>query len=195
MGACSPAVSAGRVVGPECDPVTEILWVILTQRYFLGEFEGKMSRSKNVKTMNNYSGLHPSIGDDHPPLVVFDGVCVLCSHYVKWVIGRDRNSLFLFTHAQSELGQALYERLDLDRVNFETNLVIHRGKVFMRMQAFTEICRLLGWPWRVMTLLNFLPDVLNNWVYERIKRNRYRLFGKREVCLVSDAELARRFID
>lgn len=138
--------------------------------------------------------LSQSNWDGKQPLIVFDGVCVLCSGFAKWVIKRDKKKLFLFTFAQSELGKNLYNHFDLDGVEFETNLVIFEGDVFVRMQAFFQICKVLGLPWRLISLLNFLPQTVLNWIYERIKNNRYQIFGKMDDCLIPEGDLKDRFI-
>ena len=132
--------------------------------------------------------------DGKRPLIVFDGVCVLCSGFINWVIRNDKEHQFLFTTAQSELGQALYQQLDMDMNDFETNLVIIGGDFFIRFQAFFIVCHVIGWPWRLFNLFDFLPTIVLDWIYERIKRNRFSVFGRREVCLVPDPALKTRFI-
>lgn len=132
--------------------------------------------------------------DGKQPLIVFDGVCVLCSGFIHWVIAHDKEQKFLFTTAQSELGQAFYRHLKMDMNDFETNLVIIGGELFIRMQAFFIVCHVIGWPWRLFNIFDCLPNVVLDWIYERIKRNRYSVFGRREECMVPDPALKTRFI-
>jgi predicted DCC family thiol-disulfide oxidoreductase YuxK len=128
------------------------------------------------------------------PLIVFDDVCVLCSGFVQWVIAHDPDQLFRFTSAQGPLGQALYRDLGLDPVNFETNLVIVEGKAFGKLDAFIEVAYRLGGLWRAITALRLLSPGLRNWLYDRIARNRYALFGRRETCWLPSADVADRVI-
>lgn len=131
---------------------------------------------------------------DERPLIVFDGVCVLCSGFAQFVISRDTNKDFLLTHAQSDLGQALFQHYGLDTYSFETNLLIDDGLAYGRLEAMGLILRRLGWPWRAAMGLLWLPRPIGRWVYQRIARNRYAMFGRRKECWVPDGELRTRLI-
>jgi predicted DCC family thiol-disulfide oxidoreductase YuxK len=39
-----------------------------------------------------------------------------------------------------------------------------------------------------------VPRPLRDWLYDCIARNRYRLFGQRQTCLVPTPEIAGRFL-
>lgn len=128
------------------------------------------------------------------PLIVFDNVCVLCSGFVKWVIAHDTQRQFRFTSAQGPLGQALYRGLDLDPTDFETNLVVMENRVYGKLDAFIEVASRLGGIWRAATMLRALPRPTRDWLYDRIARNRYRIFGRRETCWLPAPEIADRVI-
>lgn len=133
--------------------------------------------------------------DGRRPLIVFDGICLLCSHFARWVVRHDVSENFCFSTAQSDLGQALYAHFDLDGEEFETNLVIIDGRLYEKLDAMIAVCRVLGWPWRLVSVMSLLPQGVKDWLYNRIARNRYRLFGKREMCLVPDGKLAERMVE
>ena len=133
--------------------------------------------------------------DGRQPLIVFDGICILCSQFAGWVVRQDVNEIFRFSMAQSPLGQALYRHFELDPVTFETNLVIIDGRLYEKLDAMIAVCVALGGPWRMVRLLRPLPQWLKDWLYNRIARNRYRLFGKREACLIPDGKFAERMVD
>lgn len=101
----------------------------------------------------------PAFPDDKP-LIVFDGVCVLCTSFARFVARRDTAHQFRFTAAQSPLGEALFRHYGLDPVNYETNLLIADGRVFGKMDAFAGIMRRLGGLWRWTGLLASLPAPL-----------------------------------
>lgn len=135
----------------------------------------------------------PAFPDDRP-LIVFDGVCVLCLGFARFVIRRDRQKLFRFATAQSSLGQGLYRHFGLNPVEFETNLVLAEGQLHGKLGAFIAVMRLLGWPWRALGVLAILPRPLADWVYDRIARNRYRLFGRTEDCMLPPPDWRDRFL-
>ncbi|MEM7722332.1 MAG: DUF393 domain-containing protein, partial [Pseudomonadota bacterium] len=91
-------------------------------------------------------------------LIVFDGKCVLCSGFFKTMVRIDTDERFAFTTAQSDLGQALYRALDLPTDDFETNLVIVDGVIYQRLDAFAAAMRAVGWPWRALAALRFIPE-------------------------------------
>lgn len=128
-------------------------------------------------------------------LIVFDGVCVLCSGFFRFMLKHDREKRFQFATAQSALGQRLYADLGLPTDDFDTNLVIVDGQVFTHMDAFAAAMRSLGWPWRALDAVRLIPRPLRTWLYYRVARNRYALFGKTETCLMPDVTTRGRFAD
>lgn len=134
-----------------------------------------------------------TIEDDHP-LIIFDGVCMLCSGLVRTIVRLDRHRRFRFAMAQSPFGEALYRRHGLRTDFYETNLVVVDGAIFTRMDSIIAIGEQLGWPWRAIRVLNILPSELRTWLYDQIARNRYTLFGKKDSCEIPSAELRSRII-
>jgi predicted DCC family thiol-disulfide oxidoreductase YuxK len=134
------------------------------------------------------------------PLIVFDGICHLCTGFVHFVIRHDRAALFHFLPAQSSRGEALYARCGLKsgapvNQDWDSNLLVLDGRVYTELDAFIEITRRFGGLWSLMPVLYAIPRVLRDWLYNRIARNRYRWFGKRDVCYLPTPDLAARFLD
>ncbi|MCB1511778.1 MAG: DUF393 domain-containing protein [Hyphomicrobiaceae bacterium] len=125
--------------------------------------------------------------DDSLGLIVFDGDCILCSRFVQFVLAHDRQAYFRFTTAQGPLGQALYRHYGLDAVDFETNLVIIEGVLHEKLSAFAEVTQRIGGGWQVLSILRQLPRPIADWTYDRIAKNRYAMFGRRESCLMPSA--------
>ncbi|RED11168.1 thiol-disulfide oxidoreductase DCC family protein [Pontivivens insulae] len=127
-------------------------------------------------------------------LIVFDGECVLCSAFMQFIFDHDNDSHFAFVLAQSQLGQDIYTALDLPTDTFETNLVIVRGQVWTKLQAFGAAMSRLGWPWKLGALAFIIPRVIGNPTYNAIARNRYRIWGRTATCLVPSDALRSRFL-
>ncbi|MDF0598671.1 thiol-disulfide oxidoreductase DCC family protein [Psychromarinibacter halotolerans] len=126
--------------------------------------------------------------------IVFDGECVLCSGFFRFMLKRDRAGRFRYATAQSDLGQALYAALGLPTDFFETNLVIVDGRIYRKVDAFAAAMRALPAPWPVLGVAAWLPGWLKVSVYNVIARNRYRLFGRHDSCMVPDTALRARFL-
>lgn len=132
---------------------------------------------------------HAPTGD----LILFDGTCVFCSAFARFIARRDSARHFRFVTAHSPTGQALYVAHGLDPVAMTTNIVITHGTPHIRLRALTAAMRRLGWPWRVICVLDLIPRSLADPAYDWIARNRYRL-GRRE-CPLPSAELKARLIE
>ena len=134
----------------------------------------------------NFDGSHP--------LVVFDGVCALCSGFARWVVLLDRGQKFRFATAQSPLGEALYRQYGLRTDIYETNIVIIDGIAYQRMDSLIAVFDAVGWPWRAVRVLKLLPRPARDWLYGLIARNRYALFGQKANCDIPSAALRNRII-
>lgn len=125
-------------------------------------------------------------------LIVFDGACVFCSGFARFIARHDRKRRFLFVTAQWEPGRVLYEQHGLDADLMDTNIVIVAGRPHVRLQAFAAAMGALGWPWAVLAVLGRIPARLADPSYDFIARNRYRL--GRQACPAPSAELEGRII-
>ncbi len=126
-------------------------------------------------------------------LILFDGVCVFCSRWVRFVIDRDAAMRFRFVAVQDPRGQALARQFGIDPAFPETNAVILGGTAYFKSDAALRVLSLLPrWGW--VRALAWMPRTLRDFAYDRIARNRYRLFGRNESCLLPTPELAARFL-
>jgi predicted DCC family thiol-disulfide oxidoreductase YuxK len=127
-------------------------------------------------------------------VILFDGVCIFCSRWVRFVAARDTAKRFRFTPIQSEYGTRLAQAFGIDPDDPDTNAVIHGGRAFFKSDAaLTVLSQLPGWGWT--RTLFVVPKALRNPVYNLIARNRYRIFGKYDACFVPDADLRARVIE
>lgn len=137
----------------------------------------------------------PAVLDAAPRVIVFDGVCVLCSGFMSFVLRHDHAQRFRFVVAQSPLGQALYRQFGLDPVEFESNLVLIDGTLYTELAAFAAVMRLLPWPARALAVAGWVPMPFSRWLYRLVADTRYRVFGRTESCLMPTPELRARFVD
>jgi predicted DCC family thiol-disulfide oxidoreductase YuxK len=49
--------------------------------------------------------------------------------------------------------------------------------------------------WRLLYALMVIPRPVRDWAYGLVARNRYRLFGRRDACLIPTPELKAKFLD
>ncbi len=127
-------------------------------------------------------------------VILYDGVCIFCSRWVRFVIARDTARRFRFTPIQSDYGTRLAKAFGIDPDDPDTNAVVHGGIARMKSDAALTVLSLLpGWGWTRM--LFAVPKPLRDAVYGVIARNRYKIFGKYETCFVPDAEMRARVLE
>ena len=127
-------------------------------------------------------------------VILFDGVCVFCSRWVRFVAARDVDRRFRFTTIQSPYGARLARAFGIDPADPDSNAVIHGGTAHLQSDAaLTVLSTLPGWRWAHALL--WVPKPLRDAVYDLIARNRYKIFGKYDACMVPDADLRARVIE
>lgn len=116
------------------------------------------------------------------PILLFDGECGLCDRTVRWLIRHDGGRLH-YAPLQSAVGrQALADTRfagDLTSVVLIDDLGAHQ-----RSEAAWRVARLLPWPWRLGAALRVLPRPARDTLYRLIARNRLRLFGRADACIL-----------
>lgn len=139
----------------------------------------------------------PMAVTDHgePPVLVFDGVCLLCSAWVAFVLRHDRSGRIRFAAMQSSAGRNLLEAYGLDADDPLSFLFVTEGRGHTQSDAILRLVGSFGGAWRLVTMLRVLPAVLRDALYRLIARNRYRWFGRRDHCLIPDAAVRARFLD
>ncbi|MET0278364.1 MAG: DCC1-like thiol-disulfide oxidoreductase family protein [Pseudorhodoplanes sp.] len=128
-----------------------------------------------------------------PALILYDGDCVLCSGWFRFVAQRDAERKFLFTAIQSPYGRALAIRNGIDPDHPQSNAVLIDGTVNLKSDsAIAAISNLPHYGWVRMFLL--LPKSVRDPLYSMIARNRYNWFGRNETCWLGGAHYADRVI-
>jgi predicted DCC family thiol-disulfide oxidoreductase YuxK len=127
-------------------------------------------------------------------VILYDGVCVFCSRWVRFVTSRDVEKRFRFTAIQSGYGTRMAQAFGIDPEDPDTNAVVHDGVAYCKSDAaLTVLSNLPGWGW--VRVLRAVPKPLRDAAYNLVARNRYRIFGKYEECFVPDAEMRARVME
>ena len=131
---------------------------------------------------------------DNRDFIIFDGVCVLCNGWVKFVLRFDKGENFSFVIAQSELGEKIYDELGLKSDDYDTFIIVHKGRMYTKLDGVFVLLSAIGWPWKTFSIGRILPKSFKDWIYDRVAKNRYTLFGKRDSCMIPTPEVRARFI-
>lgn len=121
-------------------------------------------------------------------IIVFDGVCVLCTANARFVLKNDRAAKFRLAAMQDEVGARILSKAGLDPADPLSFVILDAvrdgGRVWMDSDAVLHLWSELGWPWRIGAIFKLVPKRLRDPVYRFVARNRYRWFGKRDTCWV-----------
>jgi predicted DCC family thiol-disulfide oxidoreductase YuxK len=133
--------------------------------------------------------------DDSRPLLIFDGLCVLCSGGVQFMLRHDRNKTCRFTVVQDPVPQALYLHYGLDATRFTTFMVLADGVPHTKWQGLLAAAKLMGGIWKPLGVIGgFVPSFLGNWIYDVVQNNRLQWFGSRATCFLPSEIERRRFL-
>lgn len=131
----------------------------------------------------------------HKKIILFDGVCNLCNGAVQWIIKRDHKDVFRFAPLQSERAQELAEGRNIDTSRIDSIILIDPGVAYyIKSDAALEIARDLKGYGFLPFLFGWLPAKFRDAIYDLIARNRYRLFGKKQECMIPTPELKAKFL-
>jgi predicted DCC family thiol-disulfide oxidoreductase YuxK len=130
----------------------------------------------------------------HPAIVLFDGVCNLCTSTVQFIIKRDPHGYFTFASLQSEVGRTLLEDYGLQPDTLDTFVLVEGSRCFTRSDAALRVAKHLSGGWSLLRILSLVPKPIRDWGYTIIARNRYRWFGTHETCMVPSRDVLDRFL-
>lgn len=132
--------------------------------------------------------------DDRGVVVFMDGACALCSGVAHAIARRDRRHDVRIATVQSPLGRAMLLHFGLDAEDPESWLYLEAGRAYASLDGIIRLARRLGGWLHVFAVLSLLPRPAQDWLYRRIARNRYRIFGHADLCATPDAEVRARLI-
>lgn len=133
--------------------------------------------------------------DDQGPVTVMDGECALCSTGARMIARFDTASEFRICRTQTKLGRALLTHYNLDPDDPESWLYIEAGHAYTSLDGMIRAGRRVGGPGLLLQPLRVLPRLIQNWLYRCIARNRYRLFGRTDMCALPDPALQARLME
>lgn len=127
-------------------------------------------------------------------IVLFDGVCNFCNGSVNFIIDRDPSGYFKFAPLQSEIGEQLLKEYGIDKTKTDSVVLIEKGKAYTHSTAALRVARKLKGAWKGFYGFTIVPKVIRDFAYKLFARNRYRIFGKQEACMIPTPDVRARFL-
>ncbi len=128
------------------------------------------------------------------PVIVFDGVCNLCSGLVNFIIRRDRKGVFRFAAMQSDAGAGMLSRIGRPSSGADSVLLVDGKGVAVKSDAILRAAAILGGVWKIAALFRFVPRRIRDVLYDFAADHRYRWFGTRNACSMLDDDVRSRYL-
>ena len=122
-------------------------------------------------------------------LIIFDGVCNFCTGSVNFIKKRDSRAVFGFAPMQTRYGQSLIQKYSVPDVRADTLILIKNGRCYLSTDAALEIIKDLSGLWFLFRVFEIVPRPLRDYFYNAFARKRYKLFGKRDTCMLPIADV------
>ncbi len=127
-------------------------------------------------------------------ILLFDGYCHLCSRAVRFILAHDRKGRVRFAALQSQPGLTLAKELNLPVDQVDSVILVEGNQYYIKSSAAIRVLRQLnGWP-RILAIFIILPKPVRDFIYDVIAKSRYRIFGKRDTCLIPTEDMKERFL-
>lgn len=127
-------------------------------------------------------------------IILFDGVCNFCSGAVNFIINRDRRGYFKFAPLQSKIGEKLLAEHKIDKAAADSVILFENGKIYTHSSAALRIARKLDGAWRLLYGFVAVPPFIRDFIYKLFAKNRYRMFGRQDACMMPTPEIRARFL-
>ena len=128
-------------------------------------------------------------------IVFFDGLCGLCDGSVSLILKFDKNNILKYSSLQGKSGQVLLKKLNKDLKEFDTVIFKVNDQVYTKSTAVFKIIESIGGWIKVFLIFNLFPTKFNDWIYSKIAKNRFKLFGKLDTCDIYKFNIPGQFID
>lgn len=128
-------------------------------------------------------------------VILFDGICNFCNSSVNFIIDKDSRDVFRFASLQSGYGQDCLKNFNLPTDSFSTLILISENEYYTRSSAALRIAKELSFPYNLSFAFIVVPPFIRNFFYDIVARNRYKWFGKKEVCRIPSKDERAKFIE
>jgi len=126
-------------------------------------------------------------------IVLFDGECVLCNHWARFIAARDPRCQFALGQLQSETGARLLAEHGVPADQSSIVLLGPAG-VARKSDAILRILAQLPMPWRLAAVGWVVPRFIRDAAYDFVAAHRYRWFGRDEACALPTAAVRARLL-
>ena len=127
-------------------------------------------------------------------IILFDGVCNLCTSSVNFIIKHDKKERFLFASLQSDAAKEILLQFSSKKIDLTTLILIENGVSYDKSTAALLVSRHLNGGIQLFYGFFIFPKFMRDFVYNFIAKNRYTVFGRSKECMVPSPAVKNRFL-
>ena len=127
-------------------------------------------------------------------LIFFDGICNMCNSSVQFIIKYDTKNQFVFASLQGETSKNILEKLQIENKKLTSIILLENDDFYNKSTAVLKIASELKTPINFIAIFLIVPKFIRDSIYDIVKENRYKWFGKKTQCSIPSPELRKRFL-
>ena len=124
------------------------------------------------------------INNNEHIIILVDGRCNLCNKWVRFISKRDRKKKFRYASLQSSFAKKLLKKYNFKEFDLSTIIFVQKNKTYVKSSAIIKILLNLRFFYKMSILFYLIPKNIRDFIYTTVAKNRYKWFGKKEICSI-----------
>lgn len=116
-------------------------------------------------------------------IIFYDGVCLLCNHFVLFVLNRDNSNKLFFAPLQGSTAKQLLTGQQISDLN--TVYLYQNESLYNQSDAIIRILIALNGLYQLLRIFLILPKPIRDFAYQIVAKNRYQIFGQKDYCPIN----------
>ena len=132
---------------------------------------------------------------ENKKIIFYDGVCNMCNSFVNTIISLDKKNQLFFSPLNGKIAKKLLKKHSEKIKNIDSVIFYTHSKISVKSKAVIDIINSLGSLYKIISILNIIPSLLLDYIYDLVAKNRYSWFGKKSSCPMPDKKIVSQFIE
>ena len=132
---------------------------------------------------------------ENKKIIFYDGVCNMCNSFVNTIISLDKKNQLFFSPLNGKIAKKLLKKHSEKIKNIDSVIFYTHSKISVKSKAVIDIINSLGSLYKIISILNIIPALLLDYIYDLVAKNRYSWFGKKSSCPMPDKKIVSQFIE
>ena len=132
---------------------------------------------------------------ENKKIIFYDGVCNMCNNFVNTIISLDKKNQLFFSPLNGKIAKKLLKEHSEKIKNIDSVIFYSHSKISVKSKAVIDIINSLGSLYKIISILNIIPSLLLDYIYDLVAKNRYSWFGKKSSCPMPDKKIVSQFIE